>query len=148
MADRLDAEVDRLRDLLVKAVEENRYTAKALERKLGMAGGSTGKILRGQITLSVRHLLAILDAAGIPWAAFFQVAYPLTGQQGPSLEAPPELPKTRPPAAAPQPAPAAVATPATAEPDRPLTEGDRQILALLRRLVRLAETDEAAEPPA
>lgn len=112
------------------------------------AGGSTGKILRGQITLSVRHLLAILDAAGIPWAAFFQVAYPLTGQQGPSLEVPPELPKARPPATAPQPAPAAAAIPATTEPDRPLTEGDRQILALLRRLVQLAETDEAAEPQA
>jgi transcriptional regulator with XRE-family HTH domain len=142
MPDRIDAEVQRLRELLVKAVEENRYTAKALERKLGMAGGSTGKILRGQITLSVRHLLAILDAAGIPWAAFFQVAYPQSGQQGASLNAPPELPK-----AGPATAPGLVAT-AIAEPDLPLTEGDRQILTLLRRLVRLAETDEAAEPPA
>jgi transcriptional regulator with XRE-family HTH domain len=140
MPDKIDAEVQRLRELLVKAVEENRYTAKALERKLGMAGGSTGKILRGQITLSVRHLLAILDAAGIPWAAFFQVAYPQPGQQGPSLTAPPGLPKTG-PAAAPEPAATAVA-----EPDRPLTEADRQILTLLRRLVRLSETDEGAEP--
>jgi hypothetical protein len=137
MADRIDAEVDRLRELLVEAVEANRYSAKALERKLGMAGGSTGKILRGQITLSVRHLLAILDAIDLPWEMFFQVAYPQPGEWVPSLQAPPKLPKNASITTSPYPTP-----PPTED---SLTELDRRALSLMRLLVQLVEEEEDAE---
>ena len=79
MSDDIDAELDRLRHLLMAAVKERNLSLRALERQLGIKGGSTRKILKGDITLSVRHILMILKALGVPYAYFFRAAYPLPG---------------------------------------------------------------------
>ena len=81
MSDDIDAELDRLRQLLMAAVKERNLSLRALERQLGIKGGSTRKILKGDITLSVRHILMILKALGVPYAYFFR-AVPLPERKG------------------------------------------------------------------
>lgn len=57
-------------------VKRKRFSGRGLERKLGAKGGTTRKVLHGDITLTVRHLLQYLDALGTPWGEFFRSAYP------------------------------------------------------------------------
>ena len=71
----IDEEVRRVRELLVAQVRR-RFSGRALERKLGAKGGTTRKVLHGDITLTVRHILQYLDAVGTPWGEFFRSAYP------------------------------------------------------------------------
>jgi hypothetical protein len=79
MSDDIDAEIDRLRQLLLAEVKGKKLSLRALERQLGIKGGATRKILAGDITLSVRHVLMILKALEVPYAYFFRAAYPLPG---------------------------------------------------------------------
>jgi transcriptional regulator with XRE-family HTH domain len=82
MSDDIDAEIDRLRQLLLATVKGKDLSLRALERQLGIKGGATRKILKGDITLSMRHVLMILKALGVPYAYFFRAAYPLPGDPG------------------------------------------------------------------
>jgi len=79
MADKVDAEVTRIREMLVQALEVNRYSIRFVERKLGATVGAKRKVLRGQSPLTVRHVLEILDAIGLPWETFFHALYPPSG---------------------------------------------------------------------
>ena len=82
MSDDIDDELDRLRQLLQAVVRDSGLSVRALERKLGIKGGSTRKILKGEITLSVRHVLLILRALEMPYTSFFRTAYALPGDPG------------------------------------------------------------------
>jgi transcriptional regulator with XRE-family HTH domain len=85
MAEKIDAEVTRIREMLVRALEENRFSVRSVERKLGATVGAKRKVLRGQSPLTVRHLLEMLDVIGLPWETFFHSLYPPPGQEAPPL---------------------------------------------------------------
>ncbi len=79
MEDKVGAEVTRIRELLVQALEVNRYSIRFVERKLGATVGAKRKVLRGQSPLTVRHVLEILEVIGLPWETFFHALYPPSG---------------------------------------------------------------------
>lgn len=87
MDDKFDAELERIRGMLRQTVETNRYSIRALEREMGTTVGVTRKVLSGQITLSYRRVLEIVDALGISWTDFFQAAYPREQGEETSLKA-------------------------------------------------------------
>jgi transcriptional regulator with XRE-family HTH domain len=74
-ADRVDAEVSRLVGLLAAQVEDKRVSVRSLEKKMGVADSLFNKILKGKITLQVRHVLMICSALEIDWKDFFAGAY-------------------------------------------------------------------------
>lgn len=84
MADKFDAELERIRSLLREALEANRYSIRALEREMGTTVGVTRKVLSGQISLSYRRVLEIVDALGLSWTDFFQAAYPREHTEAPA----------------------------------------------------------------
>lgn len=81
---RLDKEVDRLRQLLRTAVK-NELSLRALEEELGIT--SARKVLSGSYTLTMAHLVAFLDWAGVSPEEFFKVAYPRPGDEPSGLAA-------------------------------------------------------------
>lgn len=82
----IEAEVRRIRELLSAQVRRKGLSARGLERKLGAKGGTTRKVLHGDITLTVRHILQYLDAVGTPWGEFFRAAYPGGGKDEEAFE--------------------------------------------------------------
>lgn len=78
--DKVAAEVDRLLQLLVRALQENHVSIRALERRLGTPIGSKSRILRGNTKPTLRHLLEMVDALGLSWGDFFRAAYPAPGE--------------------------------------------------------------------
>lgn len=92
MADRYEDEIDRILALLRQAAEVNRYSIRSLERKQGVSGGLTRKVLNGDMNLTFRHVLSILDALEIEWSRFFRYAYPGTeGKEAPEIALKPVL---------------------------------------------------------
>lgn len=129
MADRFDAEIDRVRQLLRLALVKNCYPIRQLERKAGVTPGLFRKTLGGEMRLSYRHVLQMVDAIGLPWSRFFRAAYPVPGETAPSLGLGAAAP--RPPAAAP--APEARAR----ESEIVSSEGRRMLIALCQAMIRL-----------
>ena len=74
-ADPFDAEVARLVAVLAAKVKGEDVSVRSLEKKMGVADSLFNKILKGKITLQVRHVLMICAAAGIEWKDFFSEAY-------------------------------------------------------------------------
>jgi hypothetical protein len=136
MADKLDTEIDRIRKLLLKTLDANRYSIRELERKARVTQGLFRTPLGGDMRLSYRHVLEMVDAVGLPWTTFFRAAYPLPGETAPSLELGKPLPN--PPASEPlAPAPEVQASASEAA----SSEGRRLIITLCRELIRLGHLD-------
>lgn len=74
MADRFDEEVERFRKLLAAMVKARGISIRSVERALGAKGGQTRKVLKGDLTLTLRHLLMILDVLKVTPAEFFRTA--------------------------------------------------------------------------
>jgi transcriptional regulator with XRE-family HTH domain len=74
-ADPFEAEVSRLVRMLAAKVEEKKVSVRSLEKRMGVADSLFNKILKGKITLQVRHVLMICTALGIEWKDFFAEAY-------------------------------------------------------------------------
>lgn len=135
MADKIDAEIERVRDLLLQAIEKNRFSLRELERQAGITPGLFRKPLRGDMRLTYRHVLEIVEAIGLPWTTFFRAAYPLPGEIPPSLVLGAENPASAVSASA----PAAAGEPRRSELEDP--EGQRFIAMLCRELIRLSGLD-------
>jgi transcriptional regulator with XRE-family HTH domain len=84
-ADRYEAEALRLVKVLASLAEEKRASIRSLERKMGVGESVFSKVLRGRVTLQVRHVLMLADALEIGWSELFARAY---GQQAPPRPVP------------------------------------------------------------
>jgi transcriptional regulator with XRE-family HTH domain len=76
MTDRYGEEALRLAGLLKTLAKTQRRSIRSLEQQMGVGTSIFHKVLKGEVTLQVRHLLMIADALEIGWAEFFHLAYP------------------------------------------------------------------------
>jgi transcriptional regulator with XRE-family HTH domain len=90
MSDKADdsliaAETARLVTLLGKLVKAKGASVRSLEKKMGVGDSVFAKLLKGKITLQIRHILMLCQAAEIEPKEFFAAAY---GFQSAPLPAP------------------------------------------------------------
>jgi transcriptional regulator with XRE-family HTH domain len=76
VADRYTDEAQRLATLLKSLAKTKGRSIRSLEQQMGVGTSIFHKVLKGEVTLQVRHLLMIADALGIGWDEFFHLAYP------------------------------------------------------------------------
>lgn len=57
-------------------VERSRLTLRAIERKAGVSHNTFRRVLNGDATLTMHHLLLILRVLGQDWGQFFHRAFP------------------------------------------------------------------------
>jgi Cro/C1-type helix-turn-helix DNA-binding protein len=79
MADRYTEETLRLVGLLKSLAKTKHRSIRSLEQQMGVGTSIFHKVLKGEVTLQMRHILMILDALEIRWEEFFQIAYPRRG---------------------------------------------------------------------
>lgn len=76
MSDRYTEEALRLAGMLKTLAKSKRRSIRSLEQRMGVGTSIFHKVLKGDVTLQLRHLLMIVDALEIDWAEFFHMAYP------------------------------------------------------------------------
>lgn len=76
MADRYTEEALRLAGMLKTLAKSKRRSIRSLEHQMGVGTSIFHKVLKGDVTLQLRHLLMIADALEVDWTEFFQMAYP------------------------------------------------------------------------
>jgi len=69
------AETARLVHVLARLVKEKHVSVRSLEKAMRVGDSVFSKVLKGKITLNVRHVLMICTALGIEWKEFFARAY-------------------------------------------------------------------------
>lgn len=79
MADRYSEETLRLAGMLKTLAKSKRRSIRSIEQQMGVSTSIFHKVLKGDVTFHLRHLLMILDALEIDWAEFFHIAYPRAG---------------------------------------------------------------------
>ena len=84
------AETSRLVQVLARLVKEKHVSVRSLEKAMGVGDSVFSKVLKGKITLNVRHVLMICTALGIEWKEFFARAYGIG--EAPVEAAPPPAP--------------------------------------------------------
>ncbi len=80
--DRYTRETLRLVRVLDSVARSKGVSIRSLEKKMGVGDSVFNKVLKGKITLQVRHILMICDALEIPWGEFFAKAYSLEDAPG------------------------------------------------------------------
>jgi transcriptional regulator with XRE-family HTH domain len=73
MADRYTEEALRLAGMLKTLAKSKRRSVRSLEQQMGVGTSIFHKVLKGEVTLQLRHLLMIADALEIDWAEFFHL---------------------------------------------------------------------------
>jgi transcriptional regulator with XRE-family HTH domain len=73
-------EAQRLTDLLHQEIKRQDVSIRSLEKKMGVGNSVYQKVLSGKITMTLGHLLQILDALELDWTEFFRAAYPAPPQ--------------------------------------------------------------------
>jgi transcriptional regulator with XRE-family HTH domain len=76
MPARAVGETRRVARLLASWVEGSGMAIREIEREVGWANGALGRILEGERALRYSHVIAVLDAIGVPPVQFFAAAYP------------------------------------------------------------------------
>ncbi len=76
VADKYAEEALRLATLLKSLAKTKGRSIRSIEQQMGVGTSIFHKVLKGEVTLHVRHLLMIADALGVDWAEFFHLAYP------------------------------------------------------------------------
>ena len=79
MRDKYSEEALRLAGMLKTLAKSKRRSIRSIEQQMGVGTSIFHKVLKGDVTLHVRHVLMIADALGIDWAEFFHMAYPRAG---------------------------------------------------------------------
>jgi transcriptional regulator with XRE-family HTH domain len=79
MTDRYSEETLRLAGMLKTLAKSQRRSIRSIEQQMGVSTSIFHKVLKGDVTFHIRHLLMILDALEIDWAEFFHIAYPRAG---------------------------------------------------------------------
>ena len=75
MDDLFSEETTRLVRVLASLVQDQHVSVRSLEKKMGVGDSVFSKVLKGKITLHVRHILMICTALGVEWKDFFAMAY-------------------------------------------------------------------------
>ena len=83
---RYQSEAARLAALLRKEIARRGVSVRSLEQSMGVGTSIYAKVLTGKITMSLSHLLQILDALEMDWPEFFHLAYGLPAEEPPSEE--------------------------------------------------------------
>jgi len=78
----MDAEVQRLINILRTAMRVLGVTNRDIERKLGLSPSYLSRLFSGGIELKAEHLVQIPKAMGLQPAEFFHLAYPRRVQPG------------------------------------------------------------------
>lgn len=81
MADRYSEETLRLAGMLKTLAKSKHRSIRSIEQQMSVSTSIFHKVLKGDVTFHIRHLLMILDALEIDWAEFFHMAYPRAGAQ-------------------------------------------------------------------
>src|SRR4051812_16918653 len=89
MDDPFSMETKRLIEILARLVRQKHVSVRSLEKKMGVGDSVFSKVLKGKITLHVRHILMICTALEIDWKDFFATVY----AGGVSLESGEALPQ-------------------------------------------------------
>lgn len=76
MTDRYSEETLRLAGMLKTLAKSKHRSIRSIEQQMGVSTSIFHKVLKGDVTFHIRHLLMILDALEIDWAEFFHIAYP------------------------------------------------------------------------
>jgi transcriptional regulator with XRE-family HTH domain len=76
MTDRYTEETLRLAGMLKGLAKSKRRSIRSIEQQMGVSTSIFHKVLKGDVTFHIRHLLMILDALEIDWAEFYHMAYP------------------------------------------------------------------------
>jgi hypothetical protein len=84
MRDRYTEEALRLAGMLKTLAKSKRRSVRSIEQQMGVGTSIFHKVLKGDVTLHVRHVLMIADALGIDWAEFFHMAYPRASAAAPA----------------------------------------------------------------
>jgi len=72
---RCKAEGQRLVRLLLSEARSREISIRSLERKVGVGDSVFAKVLSGQVTVQLRHILLMCDGLGLEWGDFFALAY-------------------------------------------------------------------------
>ena len=80
-------EAQRLTDLLHQEIKRRDVSIRSLEKKMGVGNSVYQKVLSGKITMTLGHLLQILDALELDWTEFFRTSYPAPPQTVEALAA-------------------------------------------------------------
>lgn len=75
MEDKYTLETRRLGELLLSLAQRKKLSIRSLEAKMGVGSSVFRKVLIGDRTLQMRHVLMIADALGIGWSELFTLAY-------------------------------------------------------------------------
>jgi transcriptional regulator with XRE-family HTH domain len=75
IAEDRESEADRLRAELHRRVRDSGLTQRVIESRNGFTGGYLSQVLKGNITLTIRHVLGILLAIDIPPLRFFSEVF-------------------------------------------------------------------------
>jgi transcriptional regulator with XRE-family HTH domain len=75
MDDPFSMEAARVVQILAHLVKTRQVSVRSLEKKMGVGDSVFSKVLKGKITLQVRHILMICTALEIEWKDFFATAY-------------------------------------------------------------------------
>lgn len=75
--DRYTQEALRLAELVRGRASSAKRSIRSLEIQSGVGTSIFHKVLKGEVTMQLRHLLMMLDGLGLEWGEFFRKAYPL-----------------------------------------------------------------------
>ncbi len=75
--DRYRAETLRLVELLRRKARTSGMSIRSLEKRMGVGDSVFNKVLKGEVTLQLRHILMICDALELDWKEFFAEVYGL-----------------------------------------------------------------------
>jgi transcriptional regulator with XRE-family HTH domain len=72
--DRHRVEERRILDLIKQLAKERGVSIRQMEVRAGVSPSVLYKVLSGKVSPSLRHLLLMCDALGLPWADFYALA--------------------------------------------------------------------------
>jgi transcriptional regulator with XRE-family HTH domain len=64
------------RDLLRRLIQAKGFTLQELDRKFGFSRGYLSRVLKGETTLTLKHVHSILGAIGVPENVYFAALHP------------------------------------------------------------------------
>ncbi len=80
-----DERIEHLAEVLKSVIRSSGLTGREIERRLGMSGGYTSRLLGGGVELKLSQILAILDVIGLYPSELFAMAFPMSGEASPLM---------------------------------------------------------------
>lgn len=84
--ERYGTEIGRVVLLLHEAAKSRGVSIRSMEKEAGVGDSVFQKVLVGKVSPSLRHILMMCDAMGLPWQEFFAQAYAPPPSPEPTFE--------------------------------------------------------------